>query len=282
MRKLLRPLTWLWRAGVALDRTRTTARRLPRPVVSIGNLAAGGTGKTPVTLWLAHQLHARGLKPAILTRGYRSGEEARIYESEGFSVGLGRDRYRAAQNITADVFLLDDGFQHWALARDVDLVCLDALNPWSGGLIPEGYAREGPSALARATAILHTRCDDAVTPPQLDLPQPQFRVRMVPSNAPSGQGPWSAFCGLGNPGSFQRTLAGLGIKPAHFRAFPDHHAYRDNELQSLAEHGSLLTTEKDCWNLPEAWRERVAVLKIRAEVERGGELMELVLQRIAR
>lgn len=253
--------SWLWRAGVALDRRFTTPVRLAKPVISVGGLAMGGVGKTPLVLWLARQLRQRGHRVGILTRGYGrqnsspaafapgeqaptalTGDEAQLFIRSGLAhVGVGANRALTARLIEddVDVFLLDDGFQHWALRRDFDIVLLDPLDPRAGGgVFPAGLLRESTTALDRADAVVTVR-KQALNPP------------------PPGR--YTAFCGIGNPGSFFATLRECGVEPALTRIFPDHHAYRLEDLQSLP--GPLITTEKDAANLP-AGAPEVYVLKI--------------------
>ena len=267
----LGPLTWLWRAGVVVDRTLTGRRRLSKPVISIGNLSTGGTGKTPFTLWLARELRQRGWHPAVLSRGYRSGEEARLLEREGIQVGVGQDRFAAAQKVEADIFLLDDGFQHWGLERDCDIVLVDALDPLSGGLLPLGRLREPWSALRRATAVVATRGR---------LAGVRFAARVEAVDFEMPEGRIGAFCGLGNPASFRRTLAELGVPLAFFETFRDHHRYSAEEAKGMAARADvLLTTEKDELNLPEGnWP--VRVVRMRFRIESAEELMALVESRL--
>jgi 3-deoxy-D-manno-octulosonic-acid transferase/tetraacyldisaccharide-1-P 4'-kinase len=280
-RLLLGPLTPVWRAAVALDRWRTAAQRLSRPVVSVGNLSVGGTGKTPFTLWLARGLRGRGWRPAILTRGYRSGEEAELYRRAGFAAGQGRDRYAAARGLDADVFLLDDGFQHWALARDLDIVLVDALDPFAGGLLPLGRLREGVGALDRARIVVATRGRGRAPWLERLTTAPVFTAQVEAATFDAPGGRLGAFCGLGNPASFRRTLAEMGVELEYFERFPDHHVYVDAELAALAARAdALLTTEKDWLNLPEAWRARVRTVPIELRVEDGARLLDLVEARL--
>jgi 3-deoxy-D-manno-octulosonic-acid transferase/tetraacyldisaccharide-1-P 4'-kinase len=277
----LGPLTLLWRLGVVLDRARSTPRRLPRPVVSIGNLSSGGTGKTPFTLWLAGELRARGHRPAILTRGYRSGEEAEIYRRAGFPVGQGRSRFASARGLDASVFLLDDGFQHWALERDLDIVLVDSLDPFAGGLLPLGRLRETPAALARAGIVVATRARASAPWLAPLTPAPVFTSRVEAPGFTAPAGPVGAFCALGNPASFRRTLAALDVKLEFFETFPDHHVYEEAELERLfARAPALLTTAKDWLNLPPAWRERVGQVAVRVTVDSSERLLRLVEERL--
>lgn len=243
-------LSRFWLAGVWLDRKLTRRRRLSKPVISVGGLAMGGVGKTPFVLWLAEWLKGQGVRVGILTRGYQrkgkspvafgpgdlapielTGDEAQIYLKSGVaSVGIGADRYLTAKLIEkdVDVFLLDDGFQHWALDRDLDIVLIDPLDPHAGGgVFPAGWLREDFAALERADVVL----------------RPEKKLLNPP---PPGR--YSAFCGIGNPMSFRQSLESVGIELSEFRVFPDHHRYTLEDLDGLE--GPLLTTEKDAMNLP--------------------------------
>ncbi|MFQ5817671.1 MAG: tetraacyldisaccharide 4'-kinase, partial [Terriglobia bacterium] len=179
LRTLLSPLAFLYAQfmrtrAVLYARGTLRARRLPAKVISVGNLTVGGTGKTPLVLWLAQRLQARGLKVAVLSRGYgRLTQEARIFADGsprveeagdeavllarrlvGVLLGIGGDRFAVGLHLAEkhhpDVFLLDDGFQHLRVARDLDIVVLDASDPFGGGyVLPAGRLREPVRALAR-------------------------------------------------------------------------------------------------------------------------------------
>jgi tetraacyldisaccharide 4'-kinase len=272
-------LSWIWRAGVALDRRFTTQKRLPKPVISVGGLSMGGAGKTPVVLRLAEVLTARGYRVGILTRGYRrrdnapvvyppgerapielTGDEAKLFLKAGHAwVGIGADRYLTGRMMEkhVDVFLLDDGFQHWALHRDIDLVVLDEFDPWAGGgVFPAGLLREGPEALKRATRVIRPR-KVAVNPP------------------PPGR--YSAFCGIANPASFRRTLDECGIEIGEWRQFPDHHRYTARDLEGLTP--PAVTTAKDAANLPPG-AGPFHIVEIRVEIPDEEALMGLIQSRI--
>jgi 3-deoxy-D-manno-octulosonic-acid transferase len=326
----------LWVLGGAVKRRRDLARqqRLVTPVISVGGLAVGGSGKTPLVLWLAERLKERGHRPAILTRGYRrriaechtvldagepapaelTGDEAQTYlRARVGPVGIGADRAGAGRLIEErfkpDVFLLDDGFQHSRLARALDIVVLDGLDPFGGGgVIPLGRLREPLSAIARAGAVIVTRTapGESITGIEARVRQhnpkaPVFASRVVArawhdcatgeiTEAPTRA---VAFCGLGNPDSFWRTLRGLGIALPARHAFPDHHRYATEELAQLAADataagaGALVTTEKDRANLCEGWQAAVTPLKalwleIGVELDRADELIELVEAQLGR
>ena len=319
---VLWPLSRLWLAGGWLKRSLSRRERLQTPVISVGGLTAGGTGKTPFVLWLAGKLKARGLQPAILTRGYRrraperhtilapgecadvarTGDEAQSYLRAALGpVGIGADRAGAGRLIEErfrpSVFLLDDGFQHHRLERALDIVLIDALNPFGGcAPVPLGRLREGLGALRRAGIVVITRCEEGRRTDGIESiirrynpGVPVFRSRVAAEAwkpAPPS-GPVAAFCGLGNPGAFRQTLRGLGIKPVLERAFGDHHRYSGRELRELAAEARasgatvLVTTGKDFMNLPAGWKEaieplRLAWLEIRIEVEGDEELLRAV------
>ncbi len=338
LRAILWPLSRLWLLGGWVKRRLDGARRkqLATPVVSVGSLAMGGAGKTPLTLWLAEQLTAAGSRPAVLIRGYRrlirsrstvlaagaqapaalTGDEARIYlRSRLAPVGVGADRASTGRltekHFSPDLFLLDDGFQHARLARDLDIVTVDALDPFDEPF-PLGRFREPPRALARAAVIVITRAETCPELSALELairrynPEaPIFRAHSKPlawvdartaRQWPAEQPPFhraAAFCGLAQPASFWRTLAGLGCQPVFKRAFPDHHRYRAAELHRLAAEAlargaqALLTTEKDLMNLPEGWEASLAELplywlRLTPEVEDSAALLAIVHDHLRR
>jgi len=326
-----RPLARAWQlAGVG--RSGTCPTKLDVPVIGVGNLTMGGTGKTPCVLHLAGLLHAAGRAPAILTRGYgrhalagdlavapgaqvsieESGDEAQIFIRSGLAaVGIGADRARTAalllERFPADVFLLDDGFQHVRLARDLDIVLIDALDPFGGGYVfPLGRLREPVSALSRADAVVITRSqfsdlapaiENAVRSANADVPvfragiEPEAWVDAVTgASYPIVRPPFAAaggFCGLGNPQSFRRTLERLGVEPAAWFEFDDHHRYRPRELRSMAQQTgaagatALVTTEKDAVNLCAGFHEATAPLevywlKVRMTIDREAGFLSLV------
>jgi tetraacyldisaccharide 4'-kinase len=332
-----RPLLWLlaklWSAISALSQSRKAARarHLDTPVVSIGGISMGGAGKTPMVDYLAERMRHRSHRPAILTRGYLrrsiapsivieageevpadvTGDEAQIFVHSGHAdAGIGADRWSTGKLLEEKyhphLFLLDDGFQHRQLARDLDIVLIDALDPFAGGAVfPMGKLREPMRALARADAFVLMRAapereyrgirNQLLT---LNPSAPVFRGRIEPRywvHTRTGQPahppetPIAAFCGLANPASFWGTLRTLGLAPAFTWSFDDHHRYTCTEVQRLAAqarmHGApvLLTTEKDAMNLPERAAEvlRDAAmdlywLKIGIQVEREESLLELI------
>lgn len=309
---LLTPLTWVWRVGARL---RPAPRRLDTRVVSIGNLTLGGAGKTPFVLWLARNVSGS----AIVTRGYRrqtgtaaslfapgdtapvslTGDEPQIFlRDKDVPLGIGADRYlvgrRMEQRFGPKLLLLDDALQHTQLARDLDIVMIDALDPFGGcRIVPAGRLREPLTALARAGAFVITR---AARRPRQAIERtlrmhnphaPIFYCRVKAESwvdarteqelpldtALSGA---EAFCGLANPASFWQTLETIGCRPRACHAFGDHHRYTTKEL-SLLTGATLLTTEKDAMNLPEVLPPaRILWLRIGIEIDRPDELLALV------
>jgi 3-deoxy-D-manno-octulosonic-acid transferase len=328
---LLKILSIVWRAGSALDRRskQDRARRLPVPVISIGNITAGGTGKTPVTIDLLREF--RGSRPGLLTRGHGrstseivlildetqrlpislTGDEPRLCSRLArVPVGIGADRYTVGERLleSADVRLLflDDGFQHRQLERHFDLVLIDALRPFGGGnLIPLGRLREPLDGLARASAFLITRANTVPNGKTIETilrrynpTAPVFHARTVASywtdfdGATLSPGEFRsaraiAFCGLGNPESFWRSLDELGVVPLERYAWGDHHRYTPAELRRLVRRARdigadvLLTTAKDALNLDRDYRSiagslRLFWLEISVEIDRREELIRAI------
>ncbi len=313
------PIQRAWMLG-ALRRGRRAARKLDARVISVGNLSMGGTGKTPCVLRVAELLKARGAKPGILTRGYgrvsrepimalapgarippyHTGDEPQIFLRSGIApVGIGADRYAAGaallRTFDCDTLILDDGFQQTRLARDLDIVLIDALDPLSGGgVFPLGRLREPFASIARADIVLITRSEFSDLTPAIEREvrrwnarAPILRARLQPcawvnaltgESFPPGEPPFrraGAFCGLGNPQSFRRTLAQLGIDPAGWEEFEDHHRYRPTELRRMTHHFEQLgadameTTQKDAVNLPEMTETLpIYYLRISMEIDR--------------
>lgn len=299
------------------------AHRVPAPVVSVGNLTAGGTGKTPLVAAVVDWFVARGARPVILSRGYRSRHETANDEKLVLaqlcpkvvhlqSPNRVRSAYEACQTHHADVLVLDDGFQHRRLARNLDIVLIDAIDPWGAGhLLPRGLLRESRSALKRAGLVILTRADQCA-------PEQKARVLAEISAAWAGRlpaeavfrpvgllnaagetattesliGPVAAFCGIGNPEGFRRTWEALGFKNrlAGFRALDDHHDYTAYDLDDLADWArsrgarALITTQKDLVKIPRIDLGRLPLwaLTIRAQITVGQELFDSCLQPLLR
>ena len=257
--------------------------RLPRPVASVGNITTGGTGKTPVVVWLANALRSAGMRPAVLLRGYRGDARGFSDEAALLDRRLNRDASndpleipvmanpdRVAGGLAVlrerpdvEVFVLDDGFQHRRVARDFDLVLIDATNPFGHGhVLPRGLLREPLSGLRRADAILITRANDAAAADAAargvarHTTAPVHRsTHDLDAGSVAGRRAF-AFCAIGNPNSFVASLASHA-EVVGSRAFADHHAYTRDDLAALRRDAAaagaelLVTTEKDWVKLSE-------------------------------
>jgi tetraacyldisaccharide 4'-kinase len=311
--------------GVALrnrgyDRGVKEIVRVDAPVVSVGNITLGGTGKTPMVEWVARWFRERDVRVAILSRGYRQGnssgvnDEAMVLEENLPDVPHLQHADRAAIAVTAveelesQVLVLDDGFQHRRLARDLDIVLLDALDPFGlGRLFPRGLLREPIASLRRSGIVVISR-SDLVGKEELD------RIRARAERA-AGTLKWvhachkpvaligqdvepiaslegkrvAAFCGIGNPEGFQRTLEPLCAAVRTVRRFPDHHAYNAKDVDDLIEWSRaldvdlVLTTQKDLVKLRIATLGALPLraLRIGLEVVEGAETLESALAAIS-
>ncbi|HEY2383865.1 MAG TPA: tetraacyldisaccharide 4'-kinase [Terriglobia bacterium] len=282
-------------------------RRLSYPVISVGNLTLGGTGKTPIVIAIAEQLRDRGFRPVILSRGYRRvsrgiviaesdweqcGDEPMLMKQRlgNVPVVVGADRYEAGlvaqQKQSGNIFILDDGFQHRHLHRDFDIVSIDPIE-WAEGeaLLPAGRWREPKSAIARAHAACVQEIEGVPGP---DLSVPTFAVRTeiegiykdgaeVPVATLNGRR-IVAFGGIAKPERFFMAVRSMGIQPAECVHFADHHRYSTRELEKLGGE-LLLTTEKDAVRLHGLTSRPFCYLRISAKIRAFEELMGLILRK---
>lgn len=270
------------------------AERLNCRVISVGNLTLGGTGKTPMVVKIARILKDRGLRPAVLSRGYGGGSRSAVnVVSDGREVLLaaseagdepvmiarklgdvpvltGRDRRRtgryAIDRLGADILILDDGFQHLALARDLNILLLDWQRPFGNRrLFPAGELRDPISETARADLICFTRCPQGQKAAQAELPagvpvvHAAYRSQsLLPLGGGEALAPESlkgervaAFAGIARPVDFLQQVEAIGAEVVHFQAFPDHHAYTGEECEAFARAAGsrgakfILVSEKD-------------------------------------
>jgi tetraacyldisaccharide 4'-kinase len=328
---ILPPLSVLYSA---VTRTRLSLYRrgtfhstkLDRPVISVGNITTGGTGKTPLVEWVARTVAAAGKKVCILTRGYgRDNPDRMVVVSDGDTViatpsEAGDEPFLLATNLAGvaavisnadraaagneaikqfdiDCFVLDDGFQHLRLERDLNIVTIDATNPWGGGhVLPYGHLREPLSGLSRADCIVITRRDqvDNIDGLRSDIRRhagdaPIFQSRMRTSRiTPLHESsealvpPVAAFCAIGNPRSFFNAIEHRSVLQ---KAFRDHHRYSQRDIDSLiaearrAGANSLITTAKDAVKLRSlSFSLPCYVLEIEPQIENEDQLIKLILK----
>lgn len=280
-------------------------RRVDARVVSIGNLTVGGAGKTTLALHLAREAVRRGLDAAVVCRRYRPGASGEGDEERLFRAALGRERVyagrsklslaRAAAAAGRRWLVVDDGFSHWALARDLDVVLLDAQDPWGGGaLLPAGRLREPRRALQRARVVVVSRLGAGEDPaPHLESARRAApgavlaAARHAVSGARALDGSPAAIEGrvrvvtaTGNPGAVARTAREAGFEVVSEAAYRDHHWFDPGEARAEAErargHGArLLITAKDAVRWPRgAADDVVRVLEVAWEWVTGGERVE--------
>src|SRR2546421_5506259 len=303
----LTPLSGLY--GLVVDRRSALyergvfrQHRVGVPVISVGNITVGGTGKTPLVEWIARTLAAEGRSPCVVTRGYRRNTKGRIVASNGTDIPAtlheagdeafmlaeslkGKaavicDANRAAganwaiENLKSDVIILDDAFQHRRIARDLDIVTIDATNPWgNGNLLPAGTLREPLAALSRADSFVITRADNAVQTAalrdelrHLNAETPIFtsvtkisETRSLTTNVSAPLDPKAhpiaGFCAIGNPESFFALLKREGFQLKYERSFRDHYRFNQTDLDRVEDAARnagaelLITTAKDAVKL---------------------------------
>lgn len=310
-RTLLRPASWLWAGVTARKIARAKPEAAPVPVICVGNLTMGGTGKTPVVAELLRRLNSQGLAAHGLSRGYGGrltgplevdraahtaadvGDEP-LMLAQGARIWISRDRpagARAAAAAGARAVVMDDGHQNPTLRKDLSLVVVDGETrngDWpfgDGAVFPAGPMREPLKAgLARADAVVLMLPADlgAPDPELLALlaPTPVLIARLVPA-APPPPGPQVGFAGVGKPWKVEKALQAVGCQLADFAPLPDHFAYDEAtllRLQRWAEDfgAGLVTTEKDWVRLPAEWRGRVAAWPVRAAFEDEKALDEIL------
>ncbi|OGR92447.1 MAG: tetraacyldisaccharide 4'-kinase [Elusimicrobia bacterium RIFCSPLOWO2_01_FULL_59_12] len=347
MRQAARLGSWGYRIGVrgreaAYEKGLLRVRRLPRPTVCVGNITVGGTGKTPLVMRLAADLLAQGCRPAVLLRGYKrvqktarpvlvrspksifanvqeAGDEAMELAQRlpGACIGVGADRYAAGSMILkqfpVDCFIMDDGFQHYQLHRDLNIVTLDVTDPWGGGrLLPAGLLRESPEALKRADIVILTRTG-SVAPDRLSVLRAEVsslvrdsgsvlesrhEPRCLMSLADAKEIPLSRLkgkqilvvSGIANPQAFESGLEGLGAEITGRFRVRDHGGRPGEVWKWVSRHqwqGQwVVMTEKDAvrWAGESTSRDLLAhafALRMELVVSSGRDIWQNMIKQLA-
>jgi tetraacyldisaccharide 4'-kinase len=325
-RRLLLPLVPLYRSALTYRELRLRlglepVRRLRFPVVSVGNLSTGGSGKTPLTIALAKLLTGRGLQVDVLSRGYgRESQLASRVSPEGSAEEFGDEPLLIARETGVPVFvasqryeagllaeieahqsagerrqpfvhLLDDGFQHRQLARNVDILLLDRRD-WQDGLLPAGNLRE-PLRAARRADVIAIPANEPALEGELrrwGWKKPVWRLKRV-MEIPAMNGSVAVFCGIARPEQFFAGIKAAGFEIALQRAFPDHHSYTARDLERLAAvartagASALLTTEKDLVRLGKLaselpWSLLLRTAHLRVEIAEQDAAIEWLIRKI--
>lgn len=289
------------------------------PVISLGNLTTGGTGKTPFVAYLARWFQQQQIQVTLLSRGYRAlpgevNDEKLLLDRLCPGIPHYQNPNRCASSKQAveedaQLLLLDDGFQHRKLARDLDIVLIDAVCPWGHGwLLPRGLMREPKSALQRADFVILTRADqcspatlerlkvevaEMLSPDRIACAvfRPQELVNVAGDTeslaSVAGKTVWG-FCAIGNPEGFRQTLENAGFVVAGMQIFPDHHHYSSSDLEGIGVEAAnasadlILTTSKDLVKISEQKLSELPVwaVEIGAEITEGREAFEGILQNL--
>ena len=309
------PLTPLWWLARTLRNSLATTYRAPLPVICVGNLTAGGVGKTPFVAWLYDRLVERGLKPAILSRGYGGNATGPLWVdpaehdagvcgdeplmlADGREVMISRDRARGARMIaergTHDMIIMDDGMQNPYLAHDLEIGVFDGgSGVGNGWLLPAGPLRVSMSSdLAKIDLAVINGADETGLASRIPQGVAQFEARLHPEQSvveDLAGAPLLAFAGIGRPKRFFASLEAAGGHIVRTLSFADHHPYSQHDLMQILEdaqrHGAeMITTQKDWMRLPPDWRARVAMLPVTLEIDRAEYLLarvEAVIDRLA-
>ncbi len=305
---VLLPTSLLYRAGAWADRAFTTPTRAPLPVISIGNVTAGGAGKTPTAIALIPILRALGHSPHILTRGYGGANinAHRVSETDDWQhVGdealllaaaaptwVGRNRLASAEAAAAagaTILVCDDALQHHALAKDISLLIIDGPFGLGNGLtLPAGPLRETLiSALKRSDAAIIVGADAHQLAARMNVPNFMATIQPTARNPNLLTEKWIAFAGIGRPEKFFDSLRALGANLVATHGFADHHAYSTHEIERLIEEAKqsgarLITTAKDAVKLPPALREGIEVLPIELQLKEAAKFSEFLAEKLAK
>ncbi len=332
LKYLLYPFTIIYYLLSELNRLLTKSKKLYKPVISIGNITWGGSGKTPMTIEVAKYILSLGKMPVILSRGYArknkeiknvivrdtdkiisdiedSGDEPYMMAKlVNCPIIIGANRFESAnlaKQFNPDIFILDDGFQHWKLQRDLDIVCINSLNPFGNGMtIPSGILREKKSALKRAKIVAITNCNLANKDKVYTIRQEIFKItKELPIEVSCENYEIVNMCdnfkvedfdsfrketsfivvsAIGSPDNFINTVINLGLKIKEEIIFSDHHKYNKKDitdiLNSLNDNEKIITTAKDAVKINEVigteMQKNIYVLNISITFNNGREVFE--------
>lgn len=299
----LAPLSWLYAAGAHIDRLLTKPQSSPVPTIAIGNVTAGGAGKTPTALALAALLQQAGHVPHFISRGYKGtvhhatqvtgDDDWRIVGDEPLLLAKVAptwvsprriDAATCAANHGATLTIADDALQHHALAADVNILVIDgAYGIGNGKILPAGPLRESlVSILERCHAVVMIGEDMHHLTPQISIPVFQAQLAPVEDTHYLKEGKWFAFAGLARPGKFYDTLRSHGAHLVGTHDFADHHPYQESDIQSLLREAArldaqLITTEKDAVKIPAFYRSQLYILPVKLTIFKPQDLLNYLI-----
>jgi len=298
---LLQPFSWVYDRGGRVLRLLQKSHPGSLPIISVGSVICGGSGKTPTAIALANLLQTRGIKVHFVSRGYKGKLQGPLQVSPSFhnagDVGdeplllaqhaptwVAKNRplgVQKAKEAGAHLIILDDGHQTSSLSKDISFVVVDLLQGFgNGSVIPAGPLRENPTqGLKRATALIQ------IGDGQRSFPLPSFKAKIVPQPLTPSSKKAVAFCGLGFPEKFYKILEDLSINLTVKKSFPDHYMYTEKDLSSLyklaeSHQAILVTTRKDSVKIPPSWQKHLHILDINIEFEDPEDMYDFILQKI--
>jgi len=308
----LLPLTILWQIGAALKQATARPHKPAVPIICVGNLTAGGTGKTPLVGWLADRMSERGWQPAILTRGYGGSATGPLWVdpaehdagicgdeplmlADGRAVMVARDRAAGARAIAAggsyDLIIMDDGMQNPTLQRTLTIGVFDGgSGVGNGWLIPAGPLRiPFAEGVKRLDIAVINGGDDTGLRQRIDASLPVFDAALRPEASvieTLADTPLLAFAGIGRPARFFAGIEAIGGQIVKKLSFADHHPYSQQDLVQIQEdaqrHGAeMITTQKDWMRLPADWRARIAMLPVSVDLDDETGFLDAVVTRLA-